>query len=57
MRNDRNRDNHEVGSERAVSEKVFQLLRGEEDAGGQREGLRLWDLRCWVGVKQLVMVE
>lgn len=33
------------------------MLRGEEDAGGQREGLRLLDLRCWVGVKQLVMVE
>lgn len=33
------------------------MLRGEEDAGGQREGLRLLDLGCWVGVKQLVMVE
>lgn len=44
-RSDRNRDNQEVEGERAISEEVFLLLRGEEDAGGQREGgLRVLDL-------------
>lgn len=42
-------------SKRAVSEKVFQLFKGEKDGGGQREGLRLLDLQGRVGVKQLVI--